>query len=120
MKKLLAAMFVALLMVGCAEEQIIQDGPYTEYYGNGQKEFEGSYKDGKEDGPSTWWYSNGQKSLEWSYKDGKRMTAVGWKPNGEKCPVTNVVNGNGVVVWYSNYGTETRRDTYKDGKWVKD
>ena len=118
MKKLLAAMFVALLMVGCAEEQIIQDGPYTEYYGNGQKEFEGSYKDGKEDGPSTWWYSNGQKSLEWSYKDGKPVTLVGWKPNGEKCPETNIVDGNGVVVIYREDGTEGGRSTYKDGEKV--
>ena len=118
MKKLLTAMFVALLMVGCGEKEIIQDGPYTEYYGNGQKEFEGSYKDGKEDGPSTWWYSNGQKSLEWSYKDGKPVTLVGWKPNGEKCPETNIVDGNGVVVIYREDGTEGGRSTYKDGEKV--
>ncbi|MDA0724394.1 MAG: hypothetical protein O3B25_09025 [Verrucomicrobia bacterium] len=34
------------------------------------------------------------------------MTSVVWKPNGEKCPHTNVVNGNGVRVWYRDDGGE--------------
>jgi len=33
------------------------------------------------------------------------MTEVAWKPNGEKCPVTNVVNGNGVRACYRGNGT---------------
>ena len=77
-------------------------------------------KDGKYDGPSTWWYGNGRKSGETTYKDGKKMTVVVWKPNGEKCPVTNFVNGNGVVVVYNEDGTERVRLTYKDGERVKD
>jgi len=48
------------------------------------------------------------------------MTLVGWKPNGEKCPVTNVVKGNGDVVYYNDDGMEVRRYTYKDGELVKD
>jgi antitoxin component YwqK of YwqJK toxin-antitoxin module len=48
------------------------------------------------------------------------VTAVTWKPNGEKCPVTNVVNGNGVVVQYNDDGTEDYHWTYKDGKRVFD
>ncbi|MBT3636173.1 MAG: hypothetical protein HOA16_07275 [Opitutae bacterium] len=28
--------------------------------------------------------------------DGKTSTGVDWKPNCEKCPVTKVVNGNGI------------------------
>ena len=48
------------------------------------------------------------------------MTAVVWKPNGKKCPDTNVVDGNGVVVVYNEDGTERVRLTYKDGKRVKD
>ena len=43
------------------------------------------------------------------------MTIVVWKPNGEKCPHTNVVNGNGVMVAYRDDGTEDYRWTYKDG-----
>ena len=32
------------------------------------------------------------------------MSAKVWKPNGEKCPVTNVVDGNGLVVIYDDDG----------------
>jgi hypothetical protein len=37
------------------------------------------------------------------------MTEVAWKPNGEKCLVTNIVNGNGVRVWYRGNGDEDSR-----------
>jgi len=135
-------MFVALLMVGC--EEMIKDGLHTEYYENGQKEFEGYYKDGKEDGLwkewyengqkkvevnfkdgkevglETWWYSTGQKDSEHTYKGGKLVTAVVWKPYGEKCLVTNLVDGNGVVAEYNEDGTELGRETYKDGVKVED
>jgi hypothetical protein len=48
------------------------------------------------------------------------MSAVVWKKNGEKCPVTNVKDGNGVMVFYDEGGTERRRNTYKDGEVVID
>jgi len=48
------------------------------------------------------------------------MSVEPWKPNGESCPVTNVKDGNGVVVTYKDDGTEAKRYTYKDGKPVKD
>jgi hypothetical protein len=44
------------------------------------------------------------------------MTSVVWKPNGEKCPHTNVVNGNGFRGWYRDDGSKGGRITYKDGK----
>ena len=77
------------------------------------------YKDGKRDVFWTSWV-NGQKRVESNWKNGWKMTVVVWKPNGEKCPVTNFVNGNGVVVVYNEDGTERVRLTYKDGKRVKD
>ena len=96
-------MFVALLMVGCGEEaqkkavqEEIKDVLHTQYYENGQKEREGNWK------------------------DGKLMSIVIWKPNGEKCPVTNVVNGNGVWVEYKEDGTEDDRFTFKAGEPVRD
>jgi antitoxin component YwqK of YwqJK toxin-antitoxin module len=97
-----------------------RDGLWTGWYSNGQKEYEATYKDDKRGGLSTMWYRNGQKSSERTYKDGKLWTAVGWKFNGEECPDTNVVNGNGVRVEYWDDGTEKRRDTFKDGKRDKD
>ena len=68
----------------------------------------------------TQWYENGQKKGEGNWKDGNLVTAFAWKPNGEKCPVTNVVDGNGITVGYNDDGTEDYRITYKDGARVSD
>ncbi|MBU61397.1 MAG: hypothetical protein CMI26_02700 [Opitutae bacterium] len=96
-----------------------QSGLWTTWYENGQKRGEGNYKDNEKDGLSTKWYKNGQMKDEITWKDGKLITGVVWRLNGEKCPVTNVVEGNGVLVSYNKYGTEKRRDTYKDGEIVR-
>ena len=53
-------------------------------------------------------------------KGGKCRQASAWKPNGEKCPVTNILNGNGVIVWYEEDGAVSHRQTYKAGKIVRD
>jgi len=55
-----------------------------------------------------------------NFKVGKLMSAKAWKPNGEKCPLTNVKDGNGVWVSYYDDGTEDIRWNYKDGKRVRD
>ena len=159
MRKLLAAMFVALLMVGCGgpdlddketldkiiaeaidgntlqgrgkEGEVLayapnQQTPYTgwakEMYDNGQVRELSQYKDGKADGLGIEWYEIGQKEWEHTYKDGKLVTAVAWKRNGEKCPHSNVVDGNGVYVDYNEDGTiyAGRGDTFKDGELVVD
>jgi antitoxin component YwqK of YwqJK toxin-antitoxin module len=46
------------------------------------------------------------------------MSSKSWQPNGDKCPVTNVVNGNGTTVGYKNDGTVKIRTTFKNGKKV--
>ena len=101
-----------------------QETPYTGWsksmHENGQMMALWHFKDGKADGLWTKWFDNGQKKEEVTYKDGKLVTAVSWKPNGDKCPVTNVVNGNGVWAWYNPDGTEGVRFTYKDGEVVRD
>jgi antitoxin component YwqK of YwqJK toxin-antitoxin module len=99
-----------------------QDGLMLIWHKNGQKRREANFKDGKRDGLSTEWDENGQKKYEETYKDDKLVTAVAWKPDGEKCPVTNVVDGNGVVVFYIEVedGTELGRQTFKDGEPVED
>jgi len=93
-------------------------GPVTEWYENGQKSAESNWRDGKLDGLYTSWYENGQKKEESNWRDAKLMSAEAWKPNGEKCPVTNVKNGDGVGVRYNEDGTEKARYTYKDGELV--
>ena len=49
----------------------------------------------KKDGLETGRYGNGQKRCEYIWKDGNLVTATVWKPNGEKCPDTNLKKGNG-------------------------
>ena len=41
-----------------------KNGLHTEYYDNGQKKSEATYKDGVYDGKRAQWYENGQKSSE--------------------------------------------------------
>ena len=65
------------------------DKPYSgvavEYYDNGQKKYELTYKYGERDGKSTAWYDNGQKWTEGTYKDGKPDGLwTRWYDNGQK------------------------------------
>ena len=92
------------------------DGLWISWYENGQKKEEGRFKEGKKDGLWISWYENGQKGLEYEQKNKKKITALAWKPNGEKCMATTLKNGHGVVVYYDKDGTETRREKHKDGK----
>ena len=95
------------------------DGLEIIWHENGPK-IETSWKDGKRDGPHNGWYGSGQKSWEGTMEDGKLISIIAWKPNGEKCPVTNVKDGNGIAVTYSADGMEVFRQTFKEGNLVKD
>ena len=121
-----------------------RDGPVVEWYPNGQKKAERNYrggkenghsvhynedgtddfrltfKDGKKDGLMETWYKTGRKKAQTNYKDDKIISLVSWKPNGEKCPDTNLRDGNGVCVLYNENGTEWLRATCKDGKFVQE
>ena len=101
-----------------------QQRPFTGWvkmvYDNGQIMSLARYRDGKLNGSAGMWDEDGQKSSEWTYKDEKLTTIVAWKPNGENCPDTNVVNGNGVWVRYKNDGTEDGRVIFKNGEIVLD
>ena len=119
-----------------------QHGLATIWYENGQKKIESNWKDGEPDGLVTQWYENGQKKREveithervagtaWykngqkksesNHKDDKLESVTVWKPNGEKCAVTNFIDGNGVRVWYEEDGSESFRLNYKVSKPVRD
>jgi len=96
-----------------------QSGFWTNWHENGQKEMERTFKDGKQEGLSKSWYESGQQRAVSKFVEGKMMTQIRFKPNGDKCPVTNLKDGNGVVVTYNDDGTEDSRYTYKDGKEVE-
>ena len=90
----------------------------------GEKDFEGSYKDGKKDGLWTAWYENGQKKYERNYKDGESDGLYTfWYENGQKKSEGNyktdaLGNGNAdglATRWYEN-GQKQSEKNYKDGK----
>ena len=96
------------------------NGVMVAYRDDGTERRRVIYKDSEQAAEeSIYRYDNGQKMTRRTYKDGKLLTLVVWKPNGEKCPVTNVVDGNGVAVFYNDDGTEDYRWTYKDGLWTE-
>ena len=58
---------------------------HFEWYDNGQKEYEETFKDGKLDGLRTYWHKNGQKKKEENYKDGEfDGLYTNWYENGQK------------------------------------
>ena len=105
MRKTLLIITALMLIVGCsspepinAEKLIEEDGlkyhPDTKelysgvavwYHENGQKGFEGTFKDGERIGKLTYWYENGQKYREGTYKDGVQYGLyTAWHENGQK------------------------------------
>ena len=117
-----------------------QDGLWTKWHENGQKELEGNYKDGEQEGLRQQWDENGQKKLEGNFKDGEQeglwiewytngqkerefhfkndnlVSASVWKPDGEPCPITKIVDGSGIVLISYENGQKFKETHYKDGK----
>ena len=59
-----------------------EEGLETDWYKNGQKREETTYKDGKANGLNTGWYENGQKEWEVTWKDGKEISEQEWNDDG--------------------------------------
>jgi len=51
---------------------------------NGQKKWEGNWKDGKQYGLQTEWRENGQKERESTYEDGEVVSSASYHSNGRK------------------------------------
>ena len=98
----------------------LPDGVHFNWFADGKMSLEAKYKSGELDGIRTRWYKNGLKKEEFDYKYGKLMSAKVWKPSGMKCDVTNINEGNGVYLVYSDEGSRNIRFTYKDGEKVED
>ena len=103
------------------------DTPYTGksfiLYDNGQKEFEGNWKDGKMDGLWSEWYENGQKKIKNNYKDGKPNGLwVNWHENGQKSGEENYKDGKAYGVkmeWHPN-GQKRREAIFKDDELISE
>jgi len=101
------------------------DGNWIMYYENGQKQSEGTYKNGEKDGKWIDWYENGQIESEGTYKDGERNGKwIGWHDNSNKDfegTYKNRTLDGKMIEWWNN-GYKKSEGTYKDwekiGEWV--
>ena len=59
-----------------------KNGIHTEFYENGEKKSDGTFKDGELDGLRTEWYGKGQKKSEINYKKGKLISYKYWNEDG--------------------------------------
>ena len=104
MKHTLLIITALMLIVGCSSDPIdgstligkdglkyhpdtkeLYSGVAVWYHENGQKGFEGTFKDGERIGKLTYWYENGQKYREGTYKDGVQYGLyTAWHENGQK------------------------------------
>ena len=91
------------------------------WHRNGQKEAEGTFKDGKLDGKHTSWHENGQKRYEGTEKNNNYDGLwIYWYENGQKSSEGIYKDGefDGLwIVWYEN-GQKNREETYKDGELI--
>ena len=62
----------------------MKSGLVTRWHENGQKEAEGTYKDGIPDGLTTAWHENGQKRTELTYEDRKLVSVKSWNNKGDE------------------------------------
>jgi len=58
-------------VIKMSDDQIINDGQYTEYYPNGEKFSEGKYVKGAHDGAWSFWHDNGQLAKTVTFKNGQ-------------------------------------------------
>jgi antitoxin component YwqK of YwqJK toxin-antitoxin module len=86
------------------------------------KGFNESFQLGKS---NTRWNEYGEKRWEiiYTFDNGDQedlliTTASSWLPDGSKCPLTNIKDGNGIVVLYYDDGKKMSQDKYKEGKLV--
>ena len=118
-----------ILETNCNRGEI--NGPWISWYDNGEKEYEGYYKNGYRDGLWKGWHDSGQLWKEGFYfYDKKEGTWIYWYLNGNKQELKTYRNGklNGPIKkWYSN-GQQKMEGLYKEiseygisskyGKWV--
>lgn len=105
---------------GCVSEAGKEEGVLTQWYPNGNKEFEFTYRAGVKDGPATMWHENGQKSAVGTYRDGQLEGSFSaWHPNGQQAEQHTLKAGKieGLSTTWDPSGKKTER-VFKDGRLV--
>jgi antitoxin component YwqK of YwqJK toxin-antitoxin module len=104
------------IMSGKAEwKNGLPHGNIFRWHENGLQMLHGYFKQGNAHGRSISWYENGQKEGEVVWDEGKLVNAIIWKPNGEQCPETNIVEGSGIAIRYNLDGTVGERSEFMNG-----
>jgi len=91
-------------------------GTWIETHLNGSRKSETPYVNGEIHGAQIGYCEDGSKKSETVWANGKLMSANVWKPDGQKCPETNLKNGAGKIVSYYKDGSKERKNPYVDGK----
>ena len=98
------------------------DQPYTgkaiDYFDNGQKKYEGTFKEGKDHGEATRWYESGQIKSQTNMIEGKlHGTITEWYENGQKRWEGQYQNGklHGTQLKWHDNGQQSQERIYKDG-----
>jgi antitoxin component YwqK of YwqJK toxin-antitoxin module len=97
-------------------DQVPFTGWRKSFHPNGQLPILQQYKDGIQHGSAMEWYSKGQMKWQIKVDFNKVMSAKAWTPDGAPCPITRVVNGNGIGVIYDESGSITLRKRWDNGK----
>lgn len=91
-------------------------GPYVQWYANGNKAIQGQYERGVAQGSWMLWYEDGGKMLQEELKDGIRQgEAKGWYSNGKPAGQGMYLDGlrhGAWTVWYEN-GSKMQEGKYE-------
>jgi uncharacterized protein len=82
------------------------------WYENGQKEFEGAFKDNERDGLTIQWYDNGQKMREIQYRMGRQVSSTWWTESGLRSGLFTVKYKGGQTMVEGQI-----KDGKKEGLW---
>jgi antitoxin component YwqK of YwqJK toxin-antitoxin module len=97
----------------------IYHGLYCQWYPNGTKKYEVTYKKGKKTGHETQWDAFGYKVREADFKnDLKNGLEIFWVGNGIKKREALYKNGlqNGLEITFSDDGKKVKEENYLNGK----
>ena len=98
-----------------SQKQVIEDGVHELFYPEGSKKAENNFKNGVLHGLCKGWYPSGQKEYEHEWVDGKIMNSQRWLPNGQLCLLTDLSDGDGIIVSYFANGKKSSMEVFESG-----
>lgn len=111
---------------GITREDGVRDGPWTEFYSNGQLRAEGKYLDGLKVGEWVYYHPNGKVEQTGTYDEKGRLQGqwVWYYPSGEVLREEQYINGlsDGLMTEYREDGSIIAEGEYiegmEEGEWI--